>query len=96
MEAKDNLKLLVKVGSERFNIPPEKITFVEDGQEITLGDLLAKVVDLDAEVAELNRKLEAYIKVEAEAQKLIANAHDALSLKVTKLEEEIKVLKEDK
>jgi hypothetical protein len=94
MQSKDNIKVVAQIKNERVAIPPQNIAFESDGNEVTLGDMLDQVIDLSEEVDQLNSKLEAYIKVEAQAQKLLASAHDELAVQLTKANARIAALEE--
>lgn len=95
MQLLSNEKILITVNGKQYSIKPDELSFKINGETTTLGTLLEISYANNKSIDALNKKLARYIEVEANAQKLIAGAHDSLALKLTEANDKISALEED-
>jgi hypothetical protein len=89
MKSSDNARVKIKASGKDYYVEVSDLMFDGSVGSVRLGDILDLVYDDNERLSAQVDKLQRYIEVEAQAQKLIANAHDALALKLTQANERI-------
>ena len=89
MKSSDNARVKIKASGKDYYVEVSDLMFDGSVGSVRLGDILDLVYDDNERLSAQVDKLQRYIEVEAQAQKLIANAHDALTLKLTQANERI-------